>query len=86
MERMNVACPVLPDAQELRMLRALVREGVAASRHGLYAVQFRGWRIRVWRCDTGSRNAMHIDIRFRDGRVWARFAWGVIGYLDGGVL
>ncbi|MFP4893975.1 hypothetical protein [Paraburkholderia sp. EG304] len=74
-ERSNVACPVWPDAQEVRMLRALVREGVAsmaAARHELYAVQFHGWCVWVWRHDDALQNSMQIDIRSRDGDVWAR--------------
>jgi len=77
-EHTNVAWPVWPDAQEFRMLRALVREGVArmaAARHGPYAVQFHGWRIRVWRRDDAVRNSAYIDIRSREGEVCARFAW-----------
>lgn len=78
MERTNVTYPVWPDAQEVRMLRALVREGVArmaAAQHGPYAVQFHGWRIRVWRRDDAVWNSAYIDIRSGEGEVWARFAW-----------
>jgi hypothetical protein len=74
-ERTSEACPVWPNTQEVRMLRALVREGVAsmaAARHGLYAVQFHGWHIRVWRHDGALQNSVKIDIRSREGEVWAR--------------
>jgi hypothetical protein len=60
------------------MLRALICEGVArmaAARHGPYAVQFHGWRIRVWRRDDAVANSVYIDIHSREGDVWARFAW-----------
>ncbi|MDR5804905.1 hypothetical protein [Caballeronia sp. LZ001] len=79
MEHTNVAWPVWPDAQELRMLRALVREGVArmaAIQYGVYAVHFRGWRVRVWH-DGAFRNTTHVDIRSDAGEVWARFTWKI---------
>ncbi|SMG61287.1 hypothetical protein SAMN06265784_12074 [Paraburkholderia susongensis] len=85
MELMNVACPVWPDAEELRMLRALVQEGVAASRHGAYAAQFHGWCIRICRVDGPLRHSMHIDIRSRDGTAWARGCWWTI-YVGGDVV
>ncbi|MFT4066742.1 hypothetical protein [Paraburkholderia sp.] len=85
MEHTNVAWPVWPDAQEVRMLRALVREGVArmaAARHGPYAVQFHGWRIRVWRCNDAVQNAVHVDIRSRDGEVLAHFVAAAANFAE----
>lgn len=87
MEHTNVAYPVWPDAQEVRMLRALVREGVAstAARHGLYAVQFHGWRVRVWRHDDALQNPVCIDIHCREGEVLARFTWESVRRVGDGV-
>lgn len=81
MECTNVACPVWPDAQELRMLRALMREGIASvavSRHGLYAARFHGWRLRLWRFDNLPMHSMHVEIRYPNGSMWARFAWQTV--------
>ncbi|CAH2902165.1 MAG: hypothetical protein PCALPYG88_5690 [uncultured Paraburkholderia sp.] len=74
MELTNVTRPLCPDAQELRMLRALVWEGILASRHGPYAVHFHGWRVRLWRFNNPSMHWLHIEIRCPNGTMWARFA------------
>ncbi|RQS26893.1 hypothetical protein DIE00_02910 [Burkholderia sp. Bp8989] len=43
------ACPTTPDAEEERMLRALVFEGAALAHCGPYVACFRGWLVRVSR-------------------------------------
>ncbi|MBU9363480.1 hypothetical protein [Burkholderia multivorans] len=75
MEPTSVTYAVWPDEPELRMLRALVREGIAASRQGQYAVQFHGWRLRIRRCDSPPVLLVHVEIRYPNGTMWARFAW-----------
>ncbi len=85
MELTNVARPLWPDVQELRMLRALVREGIAASWHGSYAVQFHGWHIRVRRFDNVHQHSVHIEIRCPGDTVCACFARGKACYVDGEV-
>ncbi|MFC5428063.1 hypothetical protein ACFPTO_04455 [Paraburkholderia denitrificans] len=86
MELTNVRCPVWPDAQELRMLRALVQEGLEASREGPYAAQFHGWCIRIFRLTIPLTHSAHVEIRSRDGAAWSCVASGKICYIDGEVV
>lgn len=66
----NLICLDCPDADELRMLRALVSEGITASRLAPYVRQFHGWRICVWCSGERCCAATHIEVRCRDGGLW----------------
>lgn len=85
MKPTNVMRPAWPDAQELRMLRALVQEGIDASREGPYAAQFHGWRIRIFRRASPLGHSVHVAIRSRGGAVWSCVASRKICYIDGEV-
>jgi hypothetical protein len=73
-----------PDAEELRLLRALVIEGVAASARSPWAGQFHGWCIRVWRSGQAGGSVVRAEIRCREAglREHACF-WGCSAYRDG---
>lgn len=82
MELTIVTCPAWPDAQELRMLRALVQEGIEASRDGPYAAQFRGWRIRIFRLASPLQHSVHAEICSPDGVAWAHIATAAAPFIE----
>ncbi|MDR8763416.1 hypothetical protein FEP90_05132 [Burkholderia multivorans] len=83
MELTYVVCPAWPDAAELRMLRALVAEGVTVSRSRAYSARFHGWHIHVWRAGGPLGRLPQIEIRCPDGalcvRTWRWVTCGLTG-------
>lgn len=78
MELTYVVCPAWPDAAELRMLRVLLAEGAIASRSRAYAVQFHGWRVRVWHAGGPLWRRLQIGIWCPEGGLcaWASLPAG----------
>lgn len=71
----DATCPVMPDVEEHRMLRALVYEGAVMSHGGPYVARFHGWLVQVSRsgcCRAGCTAWMTVETRCRHGRLLAR--------------
>ncbi|MBC8749253.1 hypothetical protein F6X42_22495 [Paraburkholderia sp. WC7.3b] len=72
---MDVSSPAMPDVEELRMLRALVYEGVALARHGPYVARFHRWIVQVsreGRCSAGCLAPVTVEIRHPHGALLER--------------
>ncbi|WP_322101855.1 hypothetical protein [Paraburkholderia sp. J41] len=82
MKPTNVMCPAWPDAQELRMLRALVQEGIEASRKGPYAARFHGWLIRIFRRASPLGHSVYVKISSRGGAAWACVATAAAVFIE----
>ncbi|AFT90337.1 hypothetical protein BUPH_08196 (plasmid) [Paraburkholderia phenoliruptrix BR3459a] len=54
------ACPVMPDIEEERMLRALVFEGLSVARRAPFRACFRRWLVRV--AQNGSFGAVSFTV------------------------
>ena len=72
------ACPIRPDVEEERMLRALAFEGAALAQRGPYVACFRGWLVRVSRersFDAGCAMRVTAEICCRHGGLLWRISF-----------
>lgn len=72
---MDVSSQAVPDVEELRMLRALVREGAALARHRRYVARFHRWVVEISSEGGGSATRfaqVTIEIRCRRGELLER--------------
>ena len=68
-------CPPVPDAGEMKMLRAIVFETVtAALTAGRSYGAFHGWQIQAWTSESRFLRRAHLRILYRDA-LWQQSDW-----------
>ena len=85
-EMMNIPCPVMPDAEEQRMLRTLAHEGAVLACRGAYHARFHEWQVNVSRddhCGAGCTALVTVEIRCRHGELLERTCLLLNGCADG---